>query len=149
MSTRNTLLGASALVGAFFVGRMLADPPAAPPPPPPPPTIVQQVQPAQLRSAIRAELQQPITVVQQAPIEEAEPTPEAREQRATALVKAHGVVDAAIRVGRWTSNDARALLAVMPQLGPDEYDEIMSALIRPVNAQQVKVETSGHLLDPS
>jgi hypothetical protein len=154
MSTRSTLLTAATIIGAFVVGRMLAsDEPAPAPlaskPRQAPPSA--GISAAEIRHAVRAELQRerPTTVLTREAVVEEEPSSEVLEQRAKALMQARAVVNSAVSARKWTDADARALLGLMPLLGGEEHDEILTSLIGPVNAGHMKVETTGSLLDPS
>ena len=151
MSTRSTLLTAATIVAAFAFGRMLASDEPAPAP------IASTASPApagisaaEIRHAVRAELQRerPTTVITREAVVEDEPSPEVIEQRAKVLTQARALVSSAVSARKWTSADARSLHDLMPQLGSEEHDEILTSLIGPVNTGLVKVETNGSLLDP-
>lgn len=100
---------------------------------------------AAVRAAIRAELAR---APEGEPAPE-EPTPDEVAHRAASFEQARGIVDRAVGAGRWTRDDVIALRGVLPDLGPEEFDAVMSALIAPVNAGRVDIQTHGSLLDPS
>lgn len=149
MSTRSTVLGL-AVVGAFFVGRFLAPEPEAAVVP------ARVVAPGAATTTIVREIVRPETrsqvehvEVPAAPAALDDTPPAVIEQRAKALAKARTIVDAAIQVRRWTGADAAALLEVFPLLDRDGAATILTTLITPINAGNLKLETSGSLLDPT
>ncbi len=152
MSSHRLVVAGLAIAGAFAIGRFIAPDPAPAPAPQPSATT------APARAAFFAPAPNRTTVVREIvrevdreppPAIEDEPAPEELERRATALDRARTLIDGAMRAGRWTRDDAKALGEVMPALDREGASEVMTALIKPINAGQLTLETSGSLFDPT
>lgn len=144
MTTSRSVLAGAAVVGAFVVGRFVAPEPPAPPPP-----LVHTVTApsAPGRTVVREIVRE--VDREQPPPPEVHVAPDVIERHQEALSRARSIVSSAVGAGRWTRTDAQALVEVLPSLDREGADEVMTALIAPINAGHVKVETSGSLLDPT
>ena len=148
MTQKSSLFAGLVVVGAFAIGRYLAPDPA--PPAAPAPIVRTIAAPGTTNTVVRErEIVREVDRAPAAAEDKAALPPEQIERHETARTKARAVVDAAVHAGRWTRADAQALLEVLPNLDREGADEVMTALIVPINAGHVKVETSGSLLDPT
>lgn len=62
------------------------------------------------------------------------------EESIQAFESAKQIVDAAIAVGKWTTEDVRQLQKSMPYLVKDQAEEVLSTLIPAINEGQIDVE---------
>lgn len=69
----------------------------------------------------------------------AEASPPPSPARAAAHQAAHHAVEAAIGRGVWGPDDAQALRAAIPELGPDEATQVLAELSRAINGGQLQV----------
>ncbi|WP_426748505.1 hypothetical protein VZQ01_18410 [Myxococcus faecalis] len=53
------------------------------------------------------------------------------------------LVDAALRVRRWTSDDAQAFRAALADMTPDQRTEALRRLLTAINSQALQVQTGG------
>ncbi len=73
---------------------------------------------------------------------ELEPEPPTEEQVARAE-DALDLIDDAIAAGEWTTADADALRAMLPELGPLEFERVALVLVRSINENRLAVATGG------
>jgi hypothetical protein len=150
MSNRSSALIGLTVVGAFAIGRFLAPESSAPQAASAPRAAVVAAPSASSRTVVREIVRE---VDRETPDRAAadgeEPAPEVVAQRDLARSKARTIIGSAVQARRWTKTDAQSLLELLPQLDRDGADEVMNALIAPINAGQMTVETSGSLLDPT
>ena len=149
MTPNRGYLAGLVVVGAFVLGRYLGPEPTAPAASPAPAPVVHAV--AAPSSTVVREREIVREIDREAPPAPAveAPSPEQLQRSADALTKARSIVSSAVSAGRWTRTDAQALLGVLSDLDRDGASEVMTALIAPINAGHMNVETSGSLLDPT
>lgn len=152
MSSNRFIVAGLAVVGAFAIGRFVAPDPAPAPAPPatasPAPARAGFVAPMPSRTTVVREIVREVDREPPTATEE-EAAPEELERRATALDRARTIIDGAVRAGRWTRDDAKTLAEIMPTLDREGASEVMTALIGPINAGRLTLETSGLLFDPT
>jgi len=143
------MLGAAALLLAFWAGTRVAPRPAPPAPVFAEPVAARAALPApvtvggitrdDVRVVIREELARADRAAT-APAEEAAPDP----AEAAAIEQAHAAaataIDQGIEDGVWNEADRHALRLQLVHLGPEETKEVLSPLFQAINDQRLQLD---------